>query len=93
MFIIDWRSGYFGTIIEYEDGLLILQSDGEKLEINEDVTRWRVFTRSINYENQLHVILDDSLCIYAFLHDYELVQREKIMGILYSEKNGIKKRL
>ena len=89
--VIGGGAGYFGTIIEYEDGLLILQSDGEKLEINEDVTRWRVFTRSINYENQLHVILDDSLCIYAFLHDYELVQREKIMGILYSEKNGIKK--
>lgn len=83
--VVGGGSAYFGAIIEYLDGLTVLQSDGDRLDIHEEVTRWRTFTRSLNYENQLHVVLNDSLCIYAFIHDYGIKQNEKTFGILYSE--------
>ncbi len=67
------------------------QSDGALFEINEPITRWRVFNRSVNYENHLHVILDDSLCIYGFLHDYMRNDRDKVMGAYFegNKKNMI----
>jgi hypothetical protein len=42
----------------------------------------------MNYENHLHVILDDRIEIYSFNHDYFLDQEEKNIGIQFtSEKH------
>jgi len=42
----------------------------------------------MNYENHLHVILDDKIEIYSFNHDYFLNQENKEIGIQFkSEKH------
>lgn len=82
--IIGGSVAYFGIIVEFIDGLWVIRSDGEITKVNKPVTRWRIFPRSINYENQLHIILDDRLDIYSFNHDYFISQTDKTMGIAFS---------
>lgn len=82
--IIGGNTAYFGNIIEFIDGLWVIRSDSRITKINKPVTRWRIFPRSINYENQLHVILDDRLVIYSFNHDYFISQVDKTMGLEFS---------
>jgi hypothetical protein len=75
----------FGNIIEYEDGLLVMRSDGKNTWIPGEITRWRVYPRSLNYLNHLHVILEDRIEFYSFNHDYFIDQSQKVMGTEYSE--------
>lgn len=88
--IIGGSAAYFGNIVEFIDGLWVVRSDGEITKINKPVTRWRIFPRSINYENQLHVILDDRLDIYSFNHDYFISQKEKTMGLAFSMDDKVR---
>lgn len=81
--VIGASSSHFGTIIEYENALLVLCSDGEKFDINGEIVNWRVFPRSKCYQNQLHVILNDRIKIYSFSHDYFLDQIQKDFGICF----------
>lgn len=83
--IIGGASAYFGNIVEFENGLSVIQTDGQSLTINQPVTRWRIYPRSINYENQLHVLLDNKMEIYAFNHDYFIPQYNKLLGLDYRE--------
>lgn len=86
--IINGGTAYFGNIVECENALVVIQSNGEYLTIPGPITRWRVYPRSMNYENHLHVILDDKIEIYSFNHDYFLDQEEKNIGIQFtSEKH------
>lgn len=82
--IIGGSTAYFGNIIEFLDGLWVIRSDNQITRINKPVTRWRIFPRSINYENHLHVILDDRLDVYSFNHDYFISQANKTMGLEFS---------
>lgn len=82
--VINGGSAYFGNIIECENALIVMQSDGDIFTIPEAVTRWRVYPRSLNYENHLHVILDDRIEIYSFNHDYFISQGDKKLGIEYT---------
>jgi hypothetical protein len=75
---------FFGTILEHDDGLLVLQSDKQHYAIQGPLTRWRVFPRSHRYENHLHVVLDDRIEIYSFNHDYFVPQKGKLAGIEYT---------
>ena len=75
----------FGNIIEYEDGLLVMRSDGKNTWIPGEITRWRVYPRSLNYLNHLHVVLDDRIEFYSFNHDYFVDQSQKVMGSEYLE--------
>lgn len=77
----------FGTIIEDDNGLIVLRSDGEDFRINGQITRWRVYPRAKRYENHLHVILDDRIEIYSFNHDYFVDQKSKIFGIQHRVAN------
>ena len=43
-------------------------------------------SRSLNYENHLHVILDDKIEIHSFNQDYFLNQEEKKMGIQFKNE-------
>jgi hypothetical protein len=70
----------FGAVIEFDDGLLVLASDGQKIEIPGEPVNWRAFPRSKHYANHLHVIYEDRLEIYSFNHDYFIDQKSKIMG-------------
>jgi hypothetical protein len=84
--VIGGGSAHFGNIVECENALVVVQSDGNTFTIPEPVTRWRVYPRSLNYENHLHVILDDRLEIYSFHHDYFSNQMEKNIGIEFQPK-------
>ena len=86
--VINGGTTYFGNIVECENALVVIKSDGEYLTIPGPITRWRVYPRSMNYENHLHVILDDRIEIYSFNHDYFLSQEGKRIGIKFaSEKH------
>lgn len=74
---------FFGSLVEGERGLVILASDGKRTKVTGPITRWRVFPRSRRYENHLHVIHEDHLCIYSFNHDYFVEQKAKTAGIEY----------
>lgn len=88
--IIGGASAYFGNIVEFENGLTVILTDNKVLNINEPVTRWRIYPRSINYENQLHVLLDKEMRIYSFNHDYFLSQVDKVLGINYRDEENIR---
>ena len=83
--IIEAKVCLYGTILEYENALIVLQSNGNTFEINSPITRWRIYPRSKNYENHLHVILDDRLEIYSFNHDYFVNQAEKKLGTMFKK--------
>jgi hypothetical protein len=81
--VVNGGTAYFGNVVECENALVVAQSNGRYLTISGPITRWRVYPRSLNYENQLHVILDDRIEIYSFNHDYFLNQEEKEIGIQF----------
>ncbi|WP_299671982.1 hypothetical protein [uncultured Polaribacter sp.] len=76
-------SAYFGNIVECENALIVILSDNQVITIPGPITRWRVYPRSMNYENHLHVILDNSIDIYSFNQDYFLNQEDKTIGIQF----------
>ncbi|PDW02505.1 hypothetical protein CJ255_13565 [Candidatus Viridilinea mediisalina] len=81
--VVSGGISYFGVIIETGDGLHVIESSGNTHFIQGPMTRWRVFPRSVQYENYLHVILEDRIDIYSFNNDYFVNQREKAIGIEY----------
>ncbi|MDZ8184030.1 MAG: hypothetical protein RMX96_04105 [Nostoc sp. ChiSLP02] len=90
--VISAGTAYFGVILEYDESLTVLCSDQKIINFYEPVVRWRVYPRSIRYENHLHVIYEDRLEIYSFNHDYFIKQEDKVMGIQYKEKRTNKNR-
>lgn len=70
----------FGTILEYDDKLVILRSDGISETYPGEPVHWRVFPRSEHYSNQLHIIYEDRLLIVSFVHDYFVDQTSKLYG-------------
>jgi hypothetical protein len=81
--VINGGTAYFGNIVECENALVVVKSDGNYITIPGPITKWRVYPRSMNYENHLHVILDDRIEIHSFNHDYFLSQEEKDIGIKF----------
>lgn len=78
-------SSYFGFVLEFEDGLLIINSQTETLLLEGEPVNWRLFRNSINYENQLHVIRNDHLAVFSFNDDYLVNQEEKVIGIRHGQ--------
>ncbi|HTV39766.1 MAG TPA: hypothetical protein VMF08_04270 [Candidatus Sulfotelmatobacter sp.] len=72
----------FGSIIELDRRIVVVRSDDEIFMIPGLPVNWRVFNRSKQYENQLHVIYENRLEIYSFNHDYFVDQKEKCSGSL-----------
>lgn len=58
-------------------------SDGTYYNIPGEVTRVRIFPRSLNYENHLHVIHNNTLEIYSFNNDYFVDQKAKDFGFAF----------
>ena len=73
-------SAPFGSIIEFDDSLIVVSSDEEQFSIDGPVTRWRTYPRAVNYENHLHVIFEDHLDVFAFYGDYFIDQDRKQFG-------------
>ncbi len=82
--IIRGGAAYFGTIVELENALVVIGSDGRNRTYPGPFVRWRTFPRSLRYENQLHLICEDSLEILAFSHDWFVDQNSKIAGVRHS---------
>lgn len=78
----------FGSVIEWDEGLLVIASTGDLLWVQGEPVNWRVFARSKHYENQLHVVYSDRLEIFSFNHDYFVDQNEKRFGLRFSSYRG-----
>ena len=74
---------YFGIVLEFTKGVIVLRSDGGVTNIPDEVIRWRVYPRSKNYLNHLHLVYDDRLEVYSFNHDSLVNQTTKRIGIEY----------
>jgi hypothetical protein len=81
--IISAGAGLFGIVMEFDDGLKVVESNGATFRVAEPVTRWRVFPRSIRYENHVHVVMEDRLDILSFNGELETDEDRKIVGIRY----------
>lgn len=81
--IIGAGSSYFGNVLEFTKGVMVLRSDGNVTVIPGEVVRWRVYPRSKNYLNHLHLVYEDRLEIYSFNHDALVNQETKKIGIEY----------
>lgn len=86
--IISADSSFFGVVIEKESGLLIISSSLESQLLEGEPVNWRVFPKSRNYTNQLHIIYEDALHIYSFNHDYFVNQGTKKLGISVASAKG-----
>ena len=83
----DWKGevvsggvALFGAIIECDNAIVVMKSNGESVTLAGEPVRYRVFNRSSYYENQLHVIYDDRLEIFSFNDDYFVEQTTKEFG-------------
>lgn len=81
--LIKGGAASFGNILEFDDSLLVIMSDDQRFVIPHEITRWRIYPRSINYLNQLHVIMDDRVEFFSFNHDSSVDQASKLNGIEY----------
>lgn len=78
--IVAGRNASFGTIVELDQALVVIPSEGESVTLPGEPVNWRVFPRSIHYQNQLHVVHDDKLEILSFNQDYLVDQDRKLSG-------------
>ena len=83
----------FGTVLEFEDSLSVLLSNGEEFVISGDPVSWRIFPGSKHYTNQLHVVFEDRLELYSFNQDYFLDQERKTIGTTNFRFGGRSSRL
>ncbi|MHC2144817.1 hypothetical protein [Pseudomonas sp. 210_17 TE3656] len=70
----------FGTVLEFDDRILVIRSDGFTEEFLDEPVHWRIFPRSEHYSNQLHIIYEDRLVVISFVHDYFVDQNSKLFG-------------
>jgi len=78
----------FGTVIEKEDEIIVLRSDGGVESFKGDIVHWRIFPRSEHYNNQLHIIFEEHIQIVSFVHDYFVNQDEKLAGFTKASARG-----
>lgn len=74
--VIDAAASVFGYVVEFDDSLVVFASDGTSKRLGEPVN-WRCFPRSERYLNQLHVVMDDHVRVFAFTHDYFLDRSQR----------------
>lgn len=78
--VVSAKVALFGTVVEFDSGLIVLTSHGYSHRFAGEPVSWRVFPHSRHYENHLHVIYDDRLEVHSFNHDHLVDQRKKISG-------------
>lgn len=84
-----WKGGVisasvagFGLVIECENAMVIIPSVGDIITIPGEPVNWRIFPRSVYYENQLHIVYEDRMEILSFSHDYFVDQKTKLAGYI-----------
>ena len=74
------RVAPFGSVIEFDDCVAVLLNSGELLTFPGEPVNWRVYPRSLNYLNHLHLIYEDRIEIVAFTSDYFVAPGERYFG-------------
>lgn len=82
--VVNGSSASFGYIIEMDEGLQIILSDSSTETIIGEPVNWRVFNRSKNYANQLHIIYDDRIEIVSYNESAPMETYMKKIGISYN---------
>ncbi len=90
--LVSAKVAVFGVVLEYDAAIVVIGNGAdESLEthtIQGEPVSWRVFPRSANYRNHLHIVRDDCLEVLSFNHDYFVEQKVKRMGTRYSAVSG-----
>lgn len=77
----------FGVVIEFENKIVVLSSDGKVYEFpgndGNRIVEYRTYPRSNCYTNQLHIIYENKLEIISFNHDYFEDQIKKDFGVRF----------
>jgi hypothetical protein len=79
--VVSGGTALFGTVIECKNAIVVVPSVGAVQTLAGEPTNWRIFTRSVQYENHLHIIYSDRLEILSFNQDYLVNQEEKLSGL------------
>lgn len=79
----------FGLVIETKKEIMVIRSDYAKLDLypTEEVTRWRTYPHSRNYENQMTLIFDDRVEFVAYTHDFPIKEKIKDFGFKFENKS------
>lgn len=80
----------FGTVIEFDDHISVMRSDGFLETFNGEAVHWRIFPRSEHYSNQLHILYEDRIEIISFVHDYFVDQKSKRYGFSRGGSDSLK---
>jgi len=83
--VVSGGTALFGTIIECDNAVVIVPSEGHPITLSGEPVNWRIFPRSKHYENQLHVIYEDRIEILSFNHDYFVDQEKKRSGFRFTK--------
>jgi hypothetical protein len=81
--VVSGKLAVFGAVIECEAAIVVALSDDTIVTLRGEPTNWRVFPKSIRYENHLHIVYDDHLLVASFNQDYFVDQNQKRIGIKY----------
>jgi len=80
--VISMGTAPFGSVLELANKIVVLRSD-QKIDVFDgEAVHWRVFPRSENYSNQLHIVYEDRIQIISFMHDYFVEQSTKLTGFV-----------
>lgn len=82
--VVSTGTAPFGAVIELNDQITVIRSDGVVDVFPGEPVHWRVFPRSEHYSNQLHIVYEDRLEIISFVHDYFVNQKNKLAGFARS---------
>lgn len=78
--VVSTGTAPFGTVIEFNDSLMVMRSDDAVDIFDGELVHWRIFPRSEHYSNQLHLLYEDRIEIISFVHDYFVDQLSKLYG-------------
>lgn len=77
---VDVRVAPFGSVLEFDDGIKVLLNSGAVVDFPGEPVNWRVYPRSLNYLNHLHIVYDDRIEIIAFTSDYFTAPSMRLFG-------------
>ncbi|SOH92162.1 hypothetical protein SAMN06273572_1012 [Monaibacterium marinum] len=69
--IVSVRSALFGVIVEFDEAVVVIKGDGTLVDFKGEPVNISTFSRSRRYENQLHLIADDSIQVKSINNKFE----------------------
>jgi hypothetical protein len=81
--VVSGKLAVFGAIIECDAAIVVALSDESVVTLRGEPINWRVFPKSVRYENHLHVVYDDHVLVASFNQDYFVDKKQKRVGIKY----------